>query len=104
MKNELQEEDGVKMANGILILFIILLLFLFMIIFSGCASATPYYDTNGNVIGISGYGFLRNLEIEQVKSDGSKISIKSTSTSADVLRAGNEIIGTMIDGAGKAIP
>ena len=70
----------------------------------GCAGATPQYDSQGNIIGVTGYGFLRDLEIEQVKPDGSKFSLKSKSTSADVLRAGNEVLGTVVNAASKATP
>ena len=72
-----------------------------MVFVMGCASATPRYDSAGNLIGVDGYGFLRDLEVEQVKPDGSKMSIKSKSTSADIMKAGNEILGTMTATAGK---
>jgi hypothetical protein len=71
---------------------------------TGCAAAKPEFDSAGSIIGISGYGFLRDLEVEQVKADGSRLTIKSKSTSADIMKAGNEILGTMVNGASKAMP
>lgn len=71
------------------------------LLITSCASATPRYDTNGNIVGVDGYGFLRDLEVKQVKPDGSSIEIKSKSTSADIMKAGNEILGTVTATAGK---
>jgi len=71
---------------------------------SGCASATPNYDSNGNITSISGYGFLRDLEFEQRKADGSYIKITSKSTSADIMKAGNELLGTVTATAAKVAP
>ena len=71
---------------------------------SGCASATPQYDTQGNIVSITGYGFLRDLEVEQKKPDGSYVKISTRSTSGDVIKATNEVLGTLVDGAGKAMP
>lgn len=80
------------------------LIILAIYLLAGCASATPRYDSAGNITGVDGYGFLRNLEIEQIKPDGSKLSIKSTSTSADVMKAGNELLGTVVNAAAKVSP
>jgi hypothetical protein len=70
----------------------------------GCAGVTPRYDTNGNIVGADAYGFLRDVTIYQKKADGSEIKFETKSTSADVMKAGNEILGTMVNGASKMMP
>jgi hypothetical protein len=84
-----------------LIFLVILGLMVAVFMTSGCAGAFPQYDMNGNIIGVTGYGFLRDLEIEQVKPDGSRFSLKSKSTTGDLMRAGNEIVGTAVNAAAK---
>ena len=87
-----------------LMFMVILALLIATILCSGCAGARPEYDSNGNIIGVTGYGFLRDLEIEQVKPDGSKFSLKSKSTSADIMRSANEVLGTITATAAKVSP
>ena len=92
--------EGLLATAGILLLIAIAV----SVLCSGCASATPQYDTQGNIIGITGYGFLRDLEVSQTKPDGSSLTIKSKSTSADIMKAGNEILGTVTATAAKIAP
>ena len=104
--NFMDTREVQKQATKEALYFVVLmaLLIAFVLLISGCASATPRYDTQGNIIGIDGYGFFRDLEVSQVKADGSSLTIKSKSTSADIMKAGNEILGTMAGIAEKAKP
>lgn len=88
------------------LMLLILLAAMALLVFSecGCASATPQYDSAGNIVGVTGYGFLRDLEIKQVKADGSSFELKSKSTSADIMKVGNEMLGTITATASKPMP
>ena len=70
----------------------------------GCASASSTFNERGDVIGGTSFGFGRDLEIHQVRPDGSEIIIKSRSTTSDAMRAGNEILGTAAGIASKMAP
>ena len=98
------EVQGQATKEAVYFLLAIAALVAFVLITSGCASATPQYDSNGNIISISGYGFLGDLEFEQRKPEGSGIKISSKSTSADIMKAGNELLGTVTATAAKIAP
>lgn len=83
-------------------LFLLVLAAIVVAALTGCASASPQFDTQGNVVGGTAYGFFRDMEIEQIKADGSRIKISSKSTTADIMNAGNQILGTMAGIADKA--
>ena len=72
---------------------------------TGCASVSPTFDDKGKVIGGSSFGFFRDMELDQtIKPDGSsRMIIKSKSNTSDVMRAGNEILGTAAGIAGQAM-
>ena len=98
-----QKRYTLEAADWVMIILLAVILGL-LICSTGCASATPRYDSAGNLAGIDGYGFLRDLEVKQVRADGSSFEIKSKSTSADIMKAGNELLGTVTATASKAMP
>ena len=88
------------------LLILIAVVTVFCLFSMGCASVNPTFDDKGKVIGGSSFGFFRDMELDQtIKPDGSsRMIIKSKSNTSDVMRAGNEILGTAAGIAGQAIP
>lgn len=79
---------------------------------AGCASITPIYGRDGNIQRIESAKFLADLRYKRrVKyADDGKTIIEeeveyATETNADkIIAAGNSLLGTLIDGAGKVMP
>lgn len=92
-----------KYSEVIAFLALLLLLVLFSLVM-GCANITPQYDTNGNIIGASSYGFLRTIHIEQTKPDGSKLVLETQSNTGEVLGGVNSLIGTGVGAARDLMP
>jgi len=76
------------------------------LLITSCASVSPTFDDKGKVIGGSSYGFFRDMKLDQtVNSDGSsRMVIETKSTTSDIMKAGNEIIGTASGIASKLAP
>lgn len=88
------------------ILQILSFLVLFAVLWKicGCARIEPRYNEQGEVIGVESVGFLRNVSVEQRKSDGSYIKMETKSTTSETLGAVNEIIGTTTGTAKEVLP
>ena len=95
------ERRAQKEAFGFIIVVALVVLVLMC---AGCATAKPEFDSQGNVVGVTSYGFMRDVKLEQVKPDGSRFTLETKSTSADIMRAGNELIGTAAGIAEKVKP
>jgi hypothetical protein len=84
---------------GIIICFLLLLLTC-----NGCANIRPEYDSNGNIIGASSYGFLRTIRVEQHKADGTQLILETKSNTGDVLSGVNQILGTGLGAVRDLMP
>ena len=71
----------------------------------GCATAVVYDADGKPVKSVTSYGAFRDIThtIETVKPDGTIIrdSLSSKSTTSDIMKAGNEIMGTIVNAASK---
>ena len=71
------------------------------IVLSGCATS-KLYDADGRILySVESHGFFRDGEAEITKPDGTRIRISSKSTTSEIMRAGNELIGTAAGIAGQ---
>lgn len=85
-------------------IFYLILSLSLLLLAQGCASA-QIMDGDGVILyQIETRGFARNAEFDIVKPDGTRIHVKTESTTANVLQAGNEILGTVVNAAEKAKP
>lgn len=74
----------------------------------GCATATTY-DADGKPLkSVTSYGAFRDIvhTVETIKPDGTAVreTLSSKSTTSDLMRASNEILGTVSGVAAKVAP
>jgi len=101
------------MRNSNIIMISVLLVLLAC---QGCASYNVNRDSQGKILSVDTVGFLRTIRVSEEKEkvydktgkiilkEKSKLFVETSSNSADVMQAGNEMLGTAVGVARDLIP
>lgn len=109
-RDNTEREQAALASIGVVLVCSLLLALALAMCGTGCAHYTVDRETGEG----SSYGFLRSMSVEretiiEFRADGSRVEtcrekIVTTSNTADILMGANELLGTVVDGAAKAMP